>query len=73
MPSAALRQTVAKRGVKIEVDQGYAEGHRKWRNTRWIRSINRRRNGAWNAVKSSGKTDEKKPLPGRQRFSMKRS
>lgn len=34
MPSAALRQTVAKRGVKIEVDQGYAEGHRKWRNTR---------------------------------------
>ncbi|MET3215078.1 UNVERIFIED_ORG: hypothetical protein ABIC48_002844 [Burkholderia territorii] len=32
MPSAALRQTVAKQGVKIEVDQGYAEGRRKWRN-----------------------------------------
>ncbi len=29
MPSAALRQTVAKQGVKIEVDQGYAEWRRK--------------------------------------------
>jgi len=26
MPSAALRQTVAKRMSKLEVDQGYAEG-----------------------------------------------
>ncbi|WJN76069.1 hypothetical protein OH687_04340 [Burkholderia anthina] len=25
MPSAALRQTVAKQGLKIEVDQGYAD------------------------------------------------
>ena len=26
MPSAALRQTVAKHGPKLEADQGYAEG-----------------------------------------------
>lgn len=26
MPSAALRQTVAKRGTKLEADQGSAEG-----------------------------------------------
>lgn len=33
MPSAALRQTVAKDGPKLEADQGYAEGARKPSNT----------------------------------------
>ncbi|CAB3762888.1 hypothetical protein BPA30113_03213 [Burkholderia paludis] len=33
MPSAALRQTVAKHGPGFEADQGYAEGGRKWRIT----------------------------------------
>ncbi|CAI8691547.1 transposase [Burkholderia sp. IT-111MI5] len=29
MPSAALRQTVANYGLKLEADQAYAEGSRK--------------------------------------------
>ncbi|EEE01006.1 hypothetical protein BURMUCGD1_0401 [Burkholderia multivorans CGD1] len=53
MPSAALRQTVAKPVEKLEADQGFAEHARERVNAH---------------AKPKRRMDEKKPLPGGSGF-----